>query len=113
MYTYGNTQTAFANQAKVTENSTNYSNNNINDKNHNKKVTFNQAVSIFHVESLKEFNKENTYNEEEGFREYYANTPYGAGGKNIFDFNKLSHSYTANHNMRKKAPETDDCCLII
>ena len=62
-----------------------------------KKVTFNDAITIYNIESYKEFNKLMTHYEEEGFNEYYSSNP-------------INHH---NPNARIRKNPTDDCCFIL
>ena len=91
---------------------------NISEKRHLKNVTFNDTVVIYSVESYKEHNKKNCYNEEEGLAEFYKEFPseYNARvfGKynNYKNFNKYFGGFR-NPNVTRRNVDPECCCNIM
>ena len=80
----------------------------------NKKVTFNRNVVIYNVESYKEHNKKNCYNEDEEF-ENLLKKKYKDGCYNNYYFKKYSGKFKNNKKMiiQKKGEDNSECCCII
>ena len=83
-----------------------------------KKVTFNQTVTFFNVESYKELNKLLCYDEEDGLKEYYRSLPYGANPHNYYDYKSLydlhkktNYKKATNNKIRKE--NNNECCIIL
>ena len=87
------------------------SNENYIKRKNEKKVTFNNKIEIFDVESYKALNKKLTFNEEEGLAELQKSLPYGFNGK-FFGLSQKYFSTNANPNCRRNV-DPECCCLII
>ena len=76
-----------------------------------KKVTFNDKIEIYDVESYKMLNKKLTFNEEEGLAELKKSNPNGFNGK-FFGLSEKYFTTNSNPNFRRNV-DPECCCLII
>ena len=91
-------------------------NTNINNLKKNKHVTFKDTITIYSVESYKELNKIMCYDEKEGFKQYYANAPYGSGRNShpFYDYKSYYNNVLKPKKNRPKKHSDSECtCKIL
>ena len=100
-------------------NQLNYNSINVNmvkGKKTSKNVKFNDRVIVYSVESYKELNKLLTYDEMEGFAEFFRENPFGYNGFRLYNKTNNKNNnfgFVGNPNATKRNINNQCCCNII